>query len=377
LRNASQRFQGEKCDGPVLPFEADTGFLELEVIAGFRVWQLAFMGSLCILALIIVLCCIFRCRIPRTKQEIEADCARKKVTKQFSSHLVKIPVDRMELEKVLPEVITLEEQRIAKGIKEEKMTFMQKLKKALCSSGDDDEDEDIERNQSSKESLEKVSVDDIDLDNGSDDIVKAISTIAGGDPDRLSSHQEQLAAALKKLNKIRLVQQQLQSKNQKSPETPEVVRRNPDLADLVRSHRSRQRSEKSSSRERHRRRHEDRSSSRESGKVGAGGGRAQVLAKQKTCPQIPTETSSTDATVSTLKRSASDEETMKIIRDKRGKRLSRQIGLRDGNIAHVSPDRHHHHDAVYEEIDAAGRRSPETHPGDDNDPTKGEARTKF
>ena len=267
--------------------------------------------------------------------------------------------------------MTLEEQRIAKGIKEEKMTFLQKLKKTLCSSGDDDEDdEDEEANKSSKDSLEKISVNDLDLENGSDELVKAISTIAGGDADRLSSHQEQLAAALKKLNKIRLVQQQLQStsKKEKATDTPEAGRKKETPPSLGRGQRSRQRGDKTSGKERHHR-HEERSSSRESGH---GSVKAHGLAKQKTCPQIQTENSSTDATV---KRSASDDETMKIIRDKRGKRLSRQIGLRDKDIVHVAADGDDG-DAVYEEIGATGRDRSQADPGDDG-AARDEARTKF
>ena len=45
----------------------------------------------------IVACCIMRCRIPRTKQEIEADVIRKKITKQFRAHLNKISIEGMEL----------------------------------------------------------------------------------------------------------------------------------------------------------------------------------------------------------------------------------------------------------------------------------------
>lgn len=45
----------------------------------------------------IVFCCLMRCRVPRTKQEIEADGVRKKVTKQFRAHLNKIPIEGMEL----------------------------------------------------------------------------------------------------------------------------------------------------------------------------------------------------------------------------------------------------------------------------------------
>lgn len=334
------------------------------MIAGFRVWQLAFMGVLALLCLIIVLCCIFRCRIPRTKQEIEADCARKKVTRQFSNHLLKIPVDKMQLEEVLPEVITLEAQRIAKGIKEEKMTFFQKLKKHLCSSGDDDDDDE---DSSSKDSLEKVSSQDQE-DSGEVGPEGKVS-------DRLSSHQEQLTAALKKLHKIRQVQQQLQSggKGDQSTGTPEGKKKKPDVKDIVlkSQHKSRH-EDKSPGREKGQKedRTADRSSSRESTREG---GRVQVLAKQKTCPHIQTETSSTDATVSTFKRSASDDDAVKTMRDKRGKRLSRQIEVRERDIAHISGGRE---EAVYEEI-ASGRRHHRHATAHDDDPFKLEARTKF
>lgn len=353
--NCLRQEKGEKCDGPVLPFEPpDTGFLELEVIAGFRVWQLAFMGVLAILALIIVLCCIFRCRIPRTKQEIEADCARKKVTRQFSSHLLKIPVDRMQLEEVLPEVITLEAQRIAKGIKEEKMTFFQKLKKTICSSGDDDEDED----SSSNDSLEKVSTEDQEESEGGPDKTGS---------DRLSSHQEQLAAALKKLHKIRQVQQQLQSggKSEHVAQTPEGKRKKDDKES--KSHKSRLDDKVPVKGKK-----DDvaaRSPSRESGRESA---RAQVLEKQKTCPQILTETSSTEGTVSTFKRSASEDETGSRMRDKRSKRLSRQIEIREQDMARISGARE---EAVYEEIAASGRQHSHRHV--DEEAGKSEARTKF
>jgi hypothetical protein len=191
----------------------------MEVIAGFRVWQLAFMSAFALLCLVIVLCCIFRCRIPRTKQEIEADSARKKVTKQFSQHLRKIPVDKMELDKVLPEVITLEHHRILKGIKEEKMTFFQKLKKALFSKDDDESssvsglEEDIEA-ALDDETSKDASGDKTPADKGTikdpDDII--IEEVIDGKKSKLrSSHQEQLLGAIQKLNRIRAVQQQLQT----------------------------------------------------------------------------------------------------------------------------------------------------------------------
>ncbi len=44
----------------------------------------------------VVLCCLFRCRIPRTKQEIEADFVRRKMTKAFRTHLNKIKIEELE-----------------------------------------------------------------------------------------------------------------------------------------------------------------------------------------------------------------------------------------------------------------------------------------
>ena len=51
---------------------------------------------------VIFLCCCFRFRIPRTKQEIEADYLRKKLTKKFQKHLRVIQnseMDNMDLKR--------------------------------------------------------------------------------------------------------------------------------------------------------------------------------------------------------------------------------------------------------------------------------------
>ncbi|KAI1299354.1 Transmembrane inner ear expressed protein [Halotydeus destructor] len=118
-----------------------TGFLEMEVIAGFRVWQLAFMGGCAIMVVVIIMCCIFRCRIPRTKQEIEADTIRNQITKIFRDHLEKIPYESLTLEAALPLVGPLEEKRLKRGVKSDKMTFFQKVKKMFSQDDDDDDDE--------------------------------------------------------------------------------------------------------------------------------------------------------------------------------------------------------------------------------------------
>ena len=77
-------------------------WLEDEALAGFRVWQLAGIVLAILLALIVALCCCIRFRIPRTKQDIEADYIRKKITKNFRKELSKISnteMDEMDLRK--------------------------------------------------------------------------------------------------------------------------------------------------------------------------------------------------------------------------------------------------------------------------------------
>lgn len=305
------------------------------------------------MALIIVLCCIFRCRIPRTKQEIEADIARKKVTKQFSNHLQKIPIDRMELEKVLPEVITLEKSRIAEGKMEESMTFFQKLKKALFATSDDEEEEDDKKSAEGDSTTEEI-----DIEKGADDLIQTIESISTGD--RLSSHQEQLAAALKKLNQIRLVQQQLQSGPRQSNA----------LEDHKREWQTRK-VKKQESRSKRRHRYGERSSSRETS-------HSPKLAKQKTCPQIPTDASdATDATASTVKRSASDDETVKNLREKRGTRLSRQMGYGDGDIALIATAKSKWSRKSPSPSKKQAEQKPKDDADDATDRPPSEARTKF
>mgnify|MGYP002716706112 CR=1 FL=1 len=55
----------------------------------------------------IILCCCIRFRIPRTKQEIEADFIRKKITKKFRKRLRMIhnsDMDEMDLKRALDRV---------------------------------------------------------------------------------------------------------------------------------------------------------------------------------------------------------------------------------------------------------------------------------
>ncbi|KAI8042577.1 transmembrane inner ear expressed protein isoform X1 [Drosophila gunungcola] len=78
-------------------------WLEKEAIAGFRVWHIiaAVLGIL--MLIMIMVCCCIRFRIPRTKQEIEADYQRKQITKKFREKLQQIKnseMDDMDLQKV-------------------------------------------------------------------------------------------------------------------------------------------------------------------------------------------------------------------------------------------------------------------------------------
>nr|XP_050861784.1 uncharacterized protein LOC127069116 [Vespula vulgaris]XP_050861785.1 uncharacterized protein LOC127069116 [Vespula vulgaris] len=82
-------------------------WLEDETLAGFRVWQLAGIILSILLSIIIGLCCCIRFRVPRTKQEIEADYIRKKITRNFRKELSKInnsDMDEMNLQKALDRI---------------------------------------------------------------------------------------------------------------------------------------------------------------------------------------------------------------------------------------------------------------------------------
>ncbi|GAB1869684.1 Transmembrane inner ear expressed protein [Camponotus japonicus] len=82
-------------------------WLENEAFSGFRVWQLVGIILSILLSIIVGLCCCIRFRVPRTKQEIEADYIRKRITKSFRNELSKISnteMDEMDLQKALERI---------------------------------------------------------------------------------------------------------------------------------------------------------------------------------------------------------------------------------------------------------------------------------
>ncbi|EEC04649.1 hypothetical protein IscW_ISCW016944 [Ixodes scapularis] len=90
---------------------------------------------------VVVMCCFMKCRIPRTKQEIEADFHRKKLTQVFRKHLNKVPVEDVGFKLALEKVKTVyehEEDKRSRGSWDslaecEELTLRQRLRKLLRS----------------------------------------------------------------------------------------------------------------------------------------------------------------------------------------------------------------------------------------------------
>ncbi|XP_073827104.1 uncharacterized protein isoform X1 [Musca autumnalis] len=90
-------------DQDFLDVNPDSTWLERTTIGGFRVWHIIAICLGIVMSIIIMVCCCVRFRIPRTKQEIEADYQRKQITKKFREKLQQIKnsdMDDMDLQKV-------------------------------------------------------------------------------------------------------------------------------------------------------------------------------------------------------------------------------------------------------------------------------------
>uniref|UniRef100_A0A087Y2P9 Transmembrane inner ear n=1 Tax=Poecilia formosa TaxID=48698 RepID=A0A087Y2P9_POEFO len=73
------------------PKKPDPVTSETVVFWGLRLWQVIGIFSVFVLAVIITLCCIFKCRIPRTKKEIEARHAQRQAAKKYANTLETVP----------------------------------------------------------------------------------------------------------------------------------------------------------------------------------------------------------------------------------------------------------------------------------------------
>uniref|UniRef100_A0A3Q1IVW0 Uncharacterized protein n=1 Tax=Anabas testudineus TaxID=64144 RepID=A0A3Q1IVW0_ANATE len=73
------------------PKKPDPVTSETVVFWGLRLWQVIGIFSMFVLAIVITLCCIFKCRIPRTKKEIEARHAQRQAAKKYANTLETVP----------------------------------------------------------------------------------------------------------------------------------------------------------------------------------------------------------------------------------------------------------------------------------------------
>ncbi|CAG9564539.1 unnamed protein product [Danaus chrysippus] len=71
-------------------------WLEKRIIGELRLWQIIFLCLAGVTSLIVIVCCCFRFRIPRTKQQIEADYKRRKITSKFRQQLETIQDSKMD-----------------------------------------------------------------------------------------------------------------------------------------------------------------------------------------------------------------------------------------------------------------------------------------
>ncbi|CAH1100119.1 unnamed protein product [Psylliodes chrysocephalus] len=70
----------------------------------FRIWHYIFFCFSAFTVLMVLFCCCMKIRVPRTKQEIEADYCRKKLAEKFRQRLKLIKnqdMEAMDLERAL------------------------------------------------------------------------------------------------------------------------------------------------------------------------------------------------------------------------------------------------------------------------------------
>ncbi|XP_059048717.1 uncharacterized protein LOC131843948 [Achroia grisella] len=71
-------------------------WLEKRVLGELRLWQMMFLCLAGVTSITVMVCCCFRFRIPRTKQQIEADYQRRKITSKFRQQLETIQDAKMD-----------------------------------------------------------------------------------------------------------------------------------------------------------------------------------------------------------------------------------------------------------------------------------------
>ncbi|XP_036593414.1 transmembrane inner ear expressed protein [Trichosurus vulpecula] len=64
---------------------------ETVVFWDMRLWHVVGIFSLFVLSIIITLCCVFNCRVPRTRKEIEARYLQRRAAKMYTDKLETVP----------------------------------------------------------------------------------------------------------------------------------------------------------------------------------------------------------------------------------------------------------------------------------------------
>ncbi|XP_061719213.1 transmembrane inner ear expressed protein [Cydia pomonella] len=71
-------------------------WLEQNVMGELKLWHIMFICLGVVTVMIVMVCCCVRFRIPRTKQQIEADYQRRKITAKFRHQLETIQDNKMD-----------------------------------------------------------------------------------------------------------------------------------------------------------------------------------------------------------------------------------------------------------------------------------------
>ncbi|XP_028933072.1 transmembrane inner ear expressed protein [Ornithorhynchus anatinus] len=64
---------------------------ETVVFWGMRLWQVVGIFALFVLSVVVTLCCVFKCRVPRTRKEIEARYLQRQAAKTYADKLETVP----------------------------------------------------------------------------------------------------------------------------------------------------------------------------------------------------------------------------------------------------------------------------------------------
>ncbi|KAJ8983638.1 hypothetical protein NQ317_019557 [Molorchus minor] len=80
------------------PNDENEPWIERAAISGydFRIWHYIFFCFSAFTVLVVLICCCIKIRIPRTKQEIEADYMRKKLAEKFRQRLKLVQNQEMD-----------------------------------------------------------------------------------------------------------------------------------------------------------------------------------------------------------------------------------------------------------------------------------------